>query len=461
MWRNLIIWVSGIICAIASSSANAQVLTKALEIKLVPNVGNAWVTVSLDNTYTDAIIVCTYNLPSKASPSATTRINNITATSFDLRVQPFVSTDVVTQSDVHCIISQEGAYDSGGLKYEARKVKSDGTSGLSVGWGVTTTEDVTADVTQTYKAPVTLGQVMSFQDTDPSVFWNFDCETRGNRAFFSGMADGICVGKHIGQINDKRETEILGYFVVETSTGSVNGIDFRAEVGPDTGGGVGNSPPYSYTVTSDYEIGVLTQAGEDGGHGGWAILYGADPLPNNRVDWAIEEETLAGDKTRTHTTENVGYWIFDIKQVPVLSAKKEVALFSGNATPYAIPGGDVIYAFKVENTGKGAVDADTIEIIDELPDDVTFYNGDIDDGGPLMGVVNFIPNGSGLTFTEATDLKFSNLATRPANFAACGYTPSPGYDANVTYICFNPKGVFNEGDITPSDFELHFRSRID
>ena len=117
--------------------AYGQILTTDLELKLVPNVGAAWQTIALENTYSDAIIVCTYNLPSSSSPPATTRIQNITATSFQLRIQQFENSSIVTSSNVHCIIADEGAHDSGGLKYEAHKVDADRTAGLAVpgGWG--------------------------------------------------------------------------------------------------------------------------------------------------------------------------------------------------------------------------------------------------------------------------------------------------------------------------------------
>jgi len=268
---------------ISSPLAYGQILTTDLEIKIVPNVGAAWQTVSLENNYADAIVVCTYNLTSAISPPATTRIRNITATSFELRIQQFENSSIVTASDVHCVIADEGAADSGGLKYEARKVISDGTSGLAVGWGIGTTENVTADITQSYANPHVVGQVMSFNDVNASVFWNFDCENRGNGAFFSGQADGICVGKHIGQINNTRAAETLGYIVLEAGNGTVNDISFATAVGPDSGGGVGNAPPFNYAVTGDFDIGVLSNAGEDGGQGGWSILYGADPLagPNS------------------------------------------------------------------------------------------------------------------------------------------------------------------------------------
>ena len=452
----------GIGWLMSASLAYGQMLTSDLELKLVPNVGAAWQTVALENSYTDAIVVCSYNLPSSASPPAVTRIQNITSTSFQLRAQAFAPTGTATPSNVHCIIADEGAYNSGGLKYEARKVLSTGTSGLSVpgGWGSVNTEEVTSDITGTYANPHVVGQVMSSNDPDASVFWNWDCESRGNGAFFSGQADGICVGKHIGQINDTRADEWLGYIVVEAGVGTVNDITFAAAVGPDTGAGVGNNPPYSYTVSGDFDIAVVTDAGEDGGHGGWSTLYGADPLPNNQIRWAIDEETIAGDTNRTHTSENVGYWIFDNNQTPNLEAAKEVSMFSGNSSAYAIPGSDVIYTIKVSNGGSGPVDDNSMFLVDSLPSEVTFYNGDIDDGGPLTGVIDFDAGETDLTFNEATDLGFSDGATPPTDMSQCNYTPATGYDDDITFICFAPKGAMSEGTITSSAFAINFRTGI-
>jgi len=444
--------LGAILWLISGSLAYGQMLTEDLELKLVPNVGAGWQTIALENDYSDAIVVCTYTLASDLNPSVTTRIQNITATSFQLRLQQFENSSVVTPGNVHCVIADEGAYNSGGLKYEARKVLSTGTSGLSVpgGWANINNEDVSAAITQSYADPHVVGQVMSFNDVNASVFWNYDCDTRGNGAFFSGQSDGICVGKHIGQINGTRAAETLGYIVIEAGTGTVNDISFAAAVGPDSGGGVGNNPPYNYSVSGDFDIGILTQQGEDGGQGGWAILYGNDPLSANQISWAIEEETVAGDTGRSHTTENVGYWIFDNNQTSTLTADKDVAMFSGNAHEYALPGSDVVYSITVENTGSGAVDADTIILIDAMPPELS-YMGDS---------VSFIDNDSGLTLNPATDVAFSKSATAPTTFAACTDSVTGAYDPDISFICLAPKGMMSGGTITPSSFTIEFQAAV-
>ena len=143
-----------------------------------------------------------------------------------------------------------------------------------------------------------------------------------------------------------------------------------------------------------------------------------------------------------------------------LSSSKSAAVYDpGAAGLFAVPGNDVIYTITTTNLGGGSVDANSILIVDDLPAEVEFYNGDIDDAGPLTEPVAFTQSGAGLTFSAATDLGFSNSATPPASFSACNYTPSPGYDPAITFVCFNPKGAMASGSPNPS-FSVSFRARI-
>jgi hypothetical protein len=130
----------------APQLAYGQALSLDIEAVRVDNVGAAWVTVELVNVYTDAVVACTYNLPSSGDPPATVRIRNVGATSFETRIQQFENSNTVTASDVHCLVVDSGAYTlSDGLEIEAYTVEADRTAGLSVpgGWGVVNLENVT------------------------------------------------------------------------------------------------------------------------------------------------------------------------------------------------------------------------------------------------------------------------------------------------------------------------------
>lgn len=140
-------------------------------------------------------------------------------------------------------------------------------------------------------------------------------------------------------------------------------------------------------------------------------------------------------------------------------AKSSAVYDPSSLNLFAVPGNDILYTITATNTGTGPVDPNSVFLYDTLPTQLEFYNGDVDGGGPATGPILFNANTSGLTFTEATDLRYSNLAAVPANFAACSYTPVAGYDPAIKYVCFNPKGTMLSGTPQPS-FNLQFRTRI-
>lgn len=127
---------------------------------------------------------------------------------------------------------------------------------------------------------------------------------------------------------------------------------------------------------------------------------------------------------------------------------------------YAIPGNDLIYTLTTRNIGEGPADADSIFLVGRVPNDVEFFNGDIDDGGPETNPLSYTQSaGAGLTFDYAADVAYSDDMSHPGSFSDCTYSPLAGYDAAVTYICINPKGVLAAGTPEP-EFQVSFRSRI-
>ncbi len=300
--------------------AQAIELTNYFEVHLVKNVSTSWQTVALDNSYANAIVVCTYQLQdfTAAHPPAVTRIRNITASSFDLRIQGWEDS-AATANDVHCIIVEEGAHTlPDGRQLEAHSVVSDQTNGQFATdgtWDQALMEDVSGSIVNTYSRPVVLGQVMSFNDNRASVIYVTDCAARRNHPFQSGANDTICVGKHIGMIPSSRNPETVGYIVAEAGSGTVNNVFYELALGADTVAGAGSVPVDSYALSTDHTMAVLTQGGEDGGNGSWAVLFGDDSLPNGSVTLQVDEEVFAGDTTRRHTTEPVYYWAFAAAEI--------------------------------------------------------------------------------------------------------------------------------------------------
>ncbi|MFM9828722.1 MAG: GEVED domain-containing protein [Sphingomonas sp.] len=148
------------------------------------------------------------------------------------------------------------------------------------------------------------------------------------------------------------------------------------------------------------------------------------------------------------------------EQLPSIVLSKTSAVYDpGNAGLFLVPGNEVVYTITATNNGPGITTANSIFVVDRLPAQVTFFNGDFDDAGPGTAAIAFTQVGSGLTFTPSTDLRYATGSTPPANFAACTYSPTAGYDANVRYICLNPKGVLQTAATAPA-FTAQFRARI-
>lgn len=315
------------IVLLSTLSLFSHAITDNLEYQKISGVGYSWSHVNFSNNYSDAIVVCSNVLPSINYHEAVVRIKNISATGFDVKIQQPQDSDAGYNTDVYCIISDEGSY-SIPFKYEAHKVVSTRTSGQNVtdGWSVSNTEDVSNAIVQAYKKPAVLGQVMSFNDTKFSAFWSFDCEDKRNRPFNSGMSDGMCVGKHIGQINESRANETLGYIVAEAGVYELKDFSIAVDYGKDSVKGVGNDPAYSYTLDKSYTDGVVTQEAMDGGNGGWAVLYGNSPF-GTTLDLAVDEETVVGDTSRKHTTENVAYWVFAYEPITPSEMKINEVLY--------------------------------------------------------------------------------------------------------------------------------------
>ncbi|MEB8389523.1 hypothetical protein OO012_20155, partial [Rhodobacteraceae bacterium KMM 6894] len=105
-------------------------------------------------------------------------------------------------------------------------------------------------------------------------------------------------------------TEILGYFIADEGEYIQASSYVKIALGTDTVAGTKNTPPYNYNLGQNYTYATATQSAEDGGNGSWAVLYGSSPV-STQLGLAVEEETVTGDKSRTHTNEQVAYWAME------------------------------------------------------------------------------------------------------------------------------------------------------
>ncbi len=164
--------------------------------------------------------------------------------------------------------------------------------------------------------------------------------------------------------------------------------------------------------------------------------------------------TLTGNPTgnltnvATVTVNGVTVSAYDIDTIvyPNLVNTKTVTVLSdpvnGTTNPKNIPGAEELYTIKVENTGQGRVDSDTVSIADTLPANTSLYVGNL--GGTPAGPITYTSTGSNLAFTYSSlgsttdDVEFSK-----DNGVTWNYAPvadASGYDALVTNVRFKPKG---------------------
>jgi hypothetical protein len=270
-----------------------------MEAGTVALVGGTWTTVPLANTYTSPVVVASPRYANNSTPIVV-RIQNVTATSFEIRLQN-PSNGAVAAETVDYLVVEEGKWLlPDGTPIEAARVASDGTS-ANKAWSNTLMEAYTYQ--NSYTSPVVLGQVMTANDADWSVFWASNGAQRT-----PPTASACYVGKMVGEDPDElRAIETLGVIVIETASGSAGGSVFQSFVGADTVKGVVNVPPYSYSLSgfsSTPQVAIAVQAAMDGNEGSWAVLYGASPLSATRIGVAVDEDQLS-DSERNHGSEQV------------------------------------------------------------------------------------------------------------------------------------------------------------
>ena len=155
---------------------------------------------------------------------------------------------------------------------------------------------------------------------------------------------------------------------------------------------------------------------------------------------------------------------------PVLTLVKSSTVFSdplnGTTNPKRIPGSFVDYSIAATNSGAGAVDANTVFVIDPIPANTELFVGDIT-GVAGSGPVSFTQGStaSGLSYTYGSladagdDVSFSNNGG--SSFAYTPVANANGTDPAVTHIRVNPKSSFlgASGGNNPA-FTVVFRVRV-
>ncbi len=295
-------------CGVGVYSASRTFTTLAFNPKFeygtLTNVSETWQTVNLTNTYTSMVVVASVVVTSNASLSIVTRVQNATGNSFQVKLQVAGNaTGATGTATVYYMVAEEGNYTlaNNGVNFEAKKYLSTKTSRYNA-WAY---EPITFG--NTYTIPVIVGQVMTYNDPNYSVFWS----SMNAKMASPATASSRSIGKHIGEdnVNLTRANETLGYMVFQSGIGTFNGKRYAAAIGSDIVKGVPDlATGFSYTLSgfAAVEAAVVSSAGQDATEGSWAVLATSAPLTTTSLKtWALEDNIL--DTERTHTTDQVCY----------------------------------------------------------------------------------------------------------------------------------------------------------
>ena len=287
-----------------------------MEIGVVSDVNDSWTEVTLSQNYDSMVVVTTANYDSGDDP-AIVRIRNASGNSFKIRVDP-AENGTMNGIDIHYIVMEEGVYNivDHGTKMEARKITSTVTDSEAKWTG----QDLV--YANSYTSPVVLGQVMTFAGSEFSTFW---CQGSSRTDIPNSTA--LKVGKTVlRDIYTTRSNETIGVIIIEANSSGtmkdvvVDGAEtadtkYVANVGSDSITGIDDQ---SENITgyglgghlSSASVGIANLAGIQEAGGGWAILYGNSPVSRGAVKLAIDEDNIR-DTERNHTTECVGYIVFE------------------------------------------------------------------------------------------------------------------------------------------------------
>jgi hypothetical protein len=284
----------------------AQGPSQKLEALVVNGVSStAWTPVTLATRYTSLVAVCTIHQSVNTTPQVV-RMRQTAADRFEIRLQRADTlTTALAGEKVYCLAAEEGTWRlSDGRRFEAKKYNSTRVDrkGSWVG-------ELRA-YGQTYTSPVVLGQIMSYNDARWSVFW-----ARGSSSSTAPSSSVLYTGLSVGEDRTTaRVSETVGYMVFDAGAGTANGVNYESKLGTDIVRGWDDSATgYAYTFTRSYagpRLAVVSQAAMDGSDGSFAYIRGSSGLSSTTIRLVADEDRMR-DSERSHSTEQVSYFVID------------------------------------------------------------------------------------------------------------------------------------------------------
>ncbi|MFC4991615.1 cadherin domain-containing protein [Rubritalea tangerina] len=316
----------------SSFSTVADLSPKMVRTTVSGVSSDSWTTVDLGRRYNSPVIIATPIVDGETA--VVTRVRAAAGSEFEVKIDRVDGEGEAYLCDVSIIAVEEGVYtlEDDGVVMEAVRIESQLTA-HSKDW---TAEEVS--YANSYEAPVVVGQVMSANDPRWSVFWSM-----GKKKHDTASSKYLHVGKHVGSDEEReRASETLGYIVIESGTGFINGVAYEAGLGDqskhhrhpkfekfakfskhfkhfhnkgwkndgvlDLNGDLVSASAVALSVT-----GVADKKGL------WPVLLADEPLNPEGISFHLEQDTMKHSKRHwyhhkaknKHHDDHVGFLIFE------------------------------------------------------------------------------------------------------------------------------------------------------
>lgn len=264
------------------------------------------VTVTLQNTYQNPVIITTPYFTNDVQSPASIRVYDVTSNSFtailDMPTDNFAPADTDFSDDVYYFVTEAGQWQIGDLKFEAGIETVAAVGASTTSW----TGQTVLFQHQYSSRPLVLHQVMSRQDDR----WITSFVSRINDRTNPPDTTGMWLGLNAAQVtsSNTHSPEQIGWVALNT-VGSQTIAEVALQTAwKDAFGGGHDNGCFSYTYGGDYAepVAFLGQMSMDGTDGSWSSICSID---NITVGMHFEEDQ-SFDAERWHVPEAVGFLIF-------------------------------------------------------------------------------------------------------------------------------------------------------
>lgn len=367
-------------------------------------------TVLLSNEYTQAVVITSILDGGNPNSPVSTRVSNVTSTSFDLRLQ-FPTDNFAPSSTnsetVYYLVIEAGKWTlgDGATKLEAGIVEDVSRVNCSTCGSWNNGTDITYQHTYT-ATPLVFHQVITENDTD----WITSFVSDDTNAAATPGTDGFQVALNGAESTTAHDPEDIGYLVIEQEKqDSFEGVNFETDA---TGRTMRGQSDARRRENFDQTYGtapfaLVTQMSMRVTDGSWSML---DAITTTQITiYEDEDQTL--DTERSHLPEYGGYIAFastgtyylDDAAVAYDEPPMEVGIIAGADT-----------GFMEVGTTTASSSWSTVTLTNTYTEPVVVVSI-LDGNNPNSPVATRVKNASGNSFEVRLDFPTDNFAPRSTN----------------------------------------------